>query len=269
MTSLPPNRTRASGPAIGHRLAVTLLLLALVAVAPTGARAQSESTEFTVNGVFMPPRSPGMVGWDNGRPDFEERIDGTPRTWKDMRDAGVVRQGHDYSCGSAALATLLAGADPDVTERQILLEVLEGQSDEEKRATMEQGLSLLDLKGAANRRNLRAEGYRVEAEFLTKLSRPVIVFVQPDGYRHFAVLKGVSGDRVFLADPARGNVRMPAYRFLEMWQGEDGKGVIFVVGAESSPLLALGDDADTRPERMAVRQLLLTGPMNVALRPSH
>ena len=39
----------------------------------------------------------------------------------------------------------------------------------------------------------------------------------------------LTGDRVYLADPSRGNIRMPAYRFLDSWLGDNGKGIIFVV----------------------------------------
>ncbi len=231
----------------------------------------AQADPVVIDGVIVSgsivPYEPGVPGGDRMTPDFEERIGGTARTWKDMRDAGVVRQGHDYSCGSAALATLLSGADPDVTEREILLEVLEGLTDDQKRQTMEQGLSLLDLKTVANRRGFRAEGYRVEPDLLAKITRPVIVFIEPGGYRHFAVFKGMRGDRVFLADPARGNVRMPIYEFADIWLGDDGKGVLFVVGSESAELLALEQDAPTQPERMAASQLLRTGPIDVRLVP--
>jgi hypothetical protein len=45
------------------------------------------------------------------------------------------------------------------------------------------------------------------------------------GYYHFAVLRGVAGDRVYLADPERGNLRMSIGRFLDEWAG-----VVFILG---------------------------------------
>ncbi len=238
------------------RIVAQGLLLLFVA---QSAHAQS----YTFDGAYFPPHAPGMVGLDWKRPDLEERITGAKTSWKAMRDAGVVRQGFDYSCGSAALATLLRGALPEISEREVLLEVLDGLSEDEKRETMEQGLSLLNLKTVATRRGFRAAGYRVDAESILGITRPVIVFIKPNGYRHFAVLRGVRGDRVFLADPARGNIRMPAFKFLEMWQQEDGKGVVFIVSADSPPLLALATDAATQPELMAVRHLMNIGPLDV------
>ena len=59
---------------------------------------------------------------------------------------------------------------------------------------------------------------------LPRLGGPVIVFIEPRGYKHFVVLRGTRGDRVYLADPSRGNIRMPAYRFLDSWLGENGTG---------------------------------------------
>jgi hypothetical protein len=32
-----------------------------------------------------------------------------------------------------------------------------------------------------------------------------------------------------LADPSRGNIRMPAYSFLDTWLGENDTGIIFVI----------------------------------------
>lgn len=238
-----------------------VLLLAVCLIDDANAGTITADSQATV----LAPRAPGLTGPDFIPPGIDERIYGAERTWKDFRDAGVVRQGHDYSCGSAALATLLSGAQADITEREILLEVLEGLSDDEKRQTMEQGLSLLNLKTVAQRRGFRAEGYRIDPEFLKTINRPVLVFIKPNGYRHFAVFRGIRGDRIFLADPARGNIRLPAFKFLDMWLEEDGKGVIFVVGSESAPLLALADDAPSQPELMAIRQLLNTGPIDVRL----
>ena len=180
-------------------------------------------------------------------------------SWKTMRDAGVVRQLFDYSCGSAALATLLSTRSSPISEREILFETLDGLTDEQKSETMELGLSLLDLRRAAERRGLRAAGYRVTPDFLGKLTRPVMVFIQPHGYRHFAVFRGLRGDRVFLADPARGNVRYPIWRFLEMWQTEGDKGIIFLVDSSSSPLLSL-TRGPAQPELLGVRELLDIGP---------
>lgn len=146
------------------------------------------------------------------------------------RDAGLIKQAYDYSCGSAALATLLTyGIGHKTDEATVLRAVFDGVSDEEKATLFKKGLSLLDLQRVTRSFGHRAQGFRIAPDQLGKLSRPVIVYVRPRGYEHFAVLKGIRGGRVFLADPSLGNIRMPLYRFIEMWALENGKGVIFAV----------------------------------------
>jgi predicted double-glycine peptidase len=147
-----------------------------------------------------------------------------------MRDAGVVKQRYDYSCGAASLATLLTyGLNDPVGEEGLLRALLDPLSPDQIRALQQNGLSLFDLQRLARERGHDAQGFRLAGSQLARLPYPVIVFIKPRGYRHFAVLKGVRGGRAWLADPTLGNVRMPLYRFLDMWADESGKGVIFAV----------------------------------------
>ena len=147
-----------------------------------------------------------------------------------QRDAGVVKQRYDYSCGSASLATLLTyGLNDPVDEEALLRTLLEPLSPDELAALHKKGLSLFDLQQLAQKRGHKAQGFRIHRSQLAKLSHPVIVFIKPRGYEHFAVFRGLRDDRVHLADPSLGNVRMPLYRFLDMWADESGRGVIFAV----------------------------------------
>ncbi|NML44459.1 C39 family peptidase [Ramlibacter sp. G-1-2-2] len=149
---------------------------------------------------------------------------------RELRDAGVVRQRYDYSCGAAALATLLTyGLSDPVDEQALLTELLEMISAEDQTTVQRKGLSLLDLQHLAAVHRHAAQGFRIPVSQLEKLRRPVIVFVQSRGYPHFTVLKGVRGDRAWLADPSLGNVRMPLYRFVDMWADAEGRGIVFAV----------------------------------------
>jgi uncharacterized protein len=150
----------------------------------------------------------------------------TRHSLKDLRDTHVVKQRLDYSCGAAALATLMRYYyDDPTTEAELLRIIVARLSADEQRLRQTRGFSLLDLKYAAEARGYRAAGFKLTVADLTRLAAPVIVFVQPLAYKHFAVLRGVSGGRVFLADPARGNVRMTIDRFLGEWDG-----IVFVLG---------------------------------------
>ena len=146
------------------------------------------------------------------------------------RDAGVVKQGYDYSCGAASLATLLTyGLNDKVGEGVLLHTLIEPLSAPQLAALQQKGLSLFDLQQLAQKRGHKAQGFRIQQSQLARLSYPVIVFITPHGYRHFAVFRGLRGGRVYMADPSLGNVRMPLYRFLDMWADKSGRGVIFAV----------------------------------------
>jgi uncharacterized protein len=155
-----------------------------------------------------------------GEPDIQRH------TLKDLRDMNVVKQEKDYSCGSAALATLMVYYFMDkITEQEILDRLNSQINEEERRKKTLVGFSLLDLKKAAQGMGYRAAGFRLTPEHLMRLTAPVIVHVEPRGYKHFAVFRGMSWRRVYLADPARGNLRMSLENFLDEWTG-----VIFVLG---------------------------------------
>jgi len=193
------------------------------------------------------------------------RVDEPARSMKDLRDQNLVRQRFDFSCGAAALATIIRyGLGEEVTERQVLEELFDLLSEEEKTAVRETGFSLLHLQRVAQARGFNAQGFRLEPEQLVMLGGPVIVFIEPRGYQHFAVLRGMRGDRVYLADPSRGNIRMPVYKFLESWVQDDGQGIIFVVepttGLPESPMpLTLVAEGLPHPEIMTVREMLAVG----------
>jgi predicted double-glycine peptidase len=193
------------------------------------------------------------------------RVDLPSRSMKDLRDANVVRQRFDFSCGAAALATMLRfGFGEEVTEGRILDELFGLLSEDEQATARETGFSLLNLQQVAQARGYRAAGFRLQPDQIAMLGGPVIVYIEPRGYRHFAVLRGVRGDRVYLADPSRGNIRMPVYAFMETWVQADGTGIIFVVEPasglpdEAIPL-ALTEAVRSPPEIMSAREMLAVG----------
>jgi predicted double-glycine peptidase len=194
------------------------------------------------------------------------RIPQPARSIRDLRDQGLVKQRFDFSCGAAALATLLRyGLGDDVTEAQVLIQLFALLSDDEKATARASGFSMLHLQRVAQSRGYAAEGYRLDPAQVTKLGGPVIVFIEPRGYKHFAVLRGVRDGRVYLADPSRGNIRMPMYAFLDSWLQDDGKGIIFVAESKSGlperpTSLAItsipGRENLVRPEILSVREMM-------------
>ena len=193
------------------------------------------------------------------------RVDVPMLSFKDLRDKNVVRQAYDYSCGAATLATLMTYAFNDpVDERDVIDGMLQELDETEEGLRKKEGFSLLDMQRFAQAYGYKAQGFRLDPQYLPELKGPTIVFVRPRGYEHFVVLKGVRGDRAYLADPSLGNVRMPLYAFLETWLDEDGKGIVFVVEPRASTpiaesLLSIADEDLVRPEVLGIRQLLEVG----------
>jgi predicted double-glycine peptidase len=184
------------------------------------------------------------------------------------RDRAVVKQALDYSCGAAALATLMRfGFGDAVDEREIVNDLLAPLDGDAEVLRRKEGFSLLDLKTVAEGRGYAAAGFRIAPDDLGDLGGPVIIYFAPHGYAHFAVLKAIRRDRVFLADPSRGNLRVALHSFLDSWQGEDGRGVIFVIEPRAARArldpeherLAFPSERWGRPELLSAEQMLAVG----------
>lgn len=134
----------------------------------------------------------------------------------------TIRQRYDFSCGSAALATLLTYQyDMPTTENDVLRDMI-AHGDAERIRTA--GFSLLDMQTYLASRGLRSNGYRLSLDRLAEARVPAIALIDTNGYRHFVVVRGVTPDRVLLGDPNLGTRTMPRVRFEENWNG-----VLFVI----------------------------------------
>lgn len=168
-------------------------------------------------------------------------------TWKALRDKNVIKQQEDMSCGAAALTTLLTYYYGEKTTEKEILDILRVRIDkatyEERLRKKRNGFSLLDLKYAAQQKGYDAAGFKLTFEQLKQLSAPVIVHVKPFGYHHFAVLRGIAGDRVYLADPSRGNIHLRAAHFIEEYGG-----IVFALGKSGEEYLINYPLALSRPD---------------------
>lgn len=138
-------------------------------------------------------------------------------TLRDLRYRDMVRQRYDFSCGSAALATLLnAGYGEDVSEPEMIRRMMVGT---DPNRVVQQGFSMLDMKRYVESRGMKAQGFRVDAASLYRLRVPVIALLDLKGYKHFVVVKGAEAGRVFVADPALGHRVMNENDFTRGWNG--------------------------------------------------
>lgn len=139
------------------------------------------------------------------------------RSLRDLRYRELVQQRYDFSCGSAALASLLHyGYGMDVSEQELIKQMMVGADPEE---VVRNGFSMLDMKRYVEAVGMRAHGYRIEANALYRLQVPVIALLDIKGYRHFVLVKGASAGRVYVADPALGHRVMVEDDFVAGWNG--------------------------------------------------
>lgn len=180
--------------------------------------------------------------------------------WKSIREIrqhNIQRQTLDYSCGVASLSILLSQYFLDnKSEKDLLADIVFRLSKNEMLERVTQGFSMLDLKNQAERLGYSADGVLISIESASKLKGPVIILLRRGEVNHFAILKGIANGRAFLADPARGNIRIPLYALGEEWRGE-----ALIVGREGFGLpvhhgLAVSRNAPLISEIDTARALL-------------
>lgn len=138
-------------------------------------------------------------------------------SWRDIPFRTVVRQQYDYSCGSAALATLLRfHYGVRVGETEIFRSMFERGDQARIRQV---GFSMLDMRSYLEARGFRADGLRLSLDRLAALNMPVIALITRGNYRHFVVIKGVSGNRVLIGDPTFGLQTYSRADFQAVWNG--------------------------------------------------
>lgn len=136
---------------------------------------------------------------------------------KEARFRSTILQEYDFSCGSAALATLLTYHYEDKISEQDVFKAMFDIGDQEK--IRRNGFSLLDMKNYLEANGYKAAGYKISLDKLAEIGVPAIVLINIKGYKHFVVLKGVSEKRVLLSDPAAGTRTVPRDEFESMWNG--------------------------------------------------
>lgn len=168
--------------------------------------------------------------------------------------AGIVRQQHDYSCGSAALATLLVHHFGEkFTEPQVIKGLINYGNRElisQKRA-----FSFLDMQQLINALGYQSDGYKATMDDLKNPEIwPCIAAISVFDFRHFVVVRGMYKNRVVVADPWFGNMSYSLEEFEKGWYQH----AVFIIDAKGrkNPLdvglrlrredLRIIDEEDTR-----------------------
>lgn len=146
------------------------------------------------------------------------------RSMVERRFLTVVRQQYDFSCGSAALATLLRYHYGEAQNEQSIFFGMWRDGDQAQIRRL--GFSLLDMKRYLNARGLPADGYQVSIQQIAEAGIPGIVLINMNGYKHFVVVKGIEQGHVLIGDPSLGIRLVRTAEFEKMWNG-----IIFVLNA--------------------------------------
>lgn len=144
-------------------------------------------------------------------------------TLKEVKYRNTIHQRYDFSCGSAAVATLLTYQYNYPVNEQAVFEQMYAHGDRTK--INKEGFSLLDIKLYLQSIGFDADGFHANLAQLQQANLPAIVLIEDRGYHHFVVVKGVRYGRVLLGDPARGTRAIPMGRFDQLWRN----GLVFVI----------------------------------------
>ncbi len=176
-------------------------------------------------------------------------------SWKELRDANVVKQDLDYSCGAASVATIMNGFYNITVTEATLLETM----------AKDGAASFNDMAEAVRGYGLKGVGVALNFEQLKKLKTPAIAYLRYRDDDHFSVIRGIAADgSVQLADSSWGNRRFTRQQFLDMWETREGealKGKILLLlpdGMDQNSINTAFFGADAH-NPLALERLVLRG----------
>lgn len=178
------------------------LLAALVLAAAPGVEAGVVDLPYQIGGSFSVPA----------------------RSLQEAKYRSTIRQQYDYSCGSAALATLLTHHYRYAVSEQQVFEEMFQRGEREK--IRREGFSLLDMKRYLEAHGFEADGFEATLQQLASAAIPAIALVNENGYNHFVVVKGARNGRVLVGDPGGGTRSMTQSAFEAIWMNR----ILFVIG---------------------------------------
>lgn len=144
-------------------------------------------------------------------------------SFREAKFKTVYEQQYDYSCGSAALASLLTYHYENEVSEQTVFKAMYEKGDQEK--IQKKGFSLLDMKQYADSHGFRADGFRIDLDRLREVGVPAITLIKNNGYMHFVLIKGVTDKEVLVGDPSLGVKALPRSQFESMWESR----ILFII----------------------------------------
>jgi uncharacterized protein len=188
------------------------------------------------------------------------------KSFAERRFSTVYRQQFDFSCGSAALASLLTFHYDDIVDEQSVFVDMFQHGNQQK--IKKEGFSMLDMKLYLERRGYPSDGFKINLDQLHSTGSPAITIINDKGYMHFVIIKGVNPQKVLIGDPAQGVKVITRHDFEKMW----GNRILFLIHGNLDPevsyeqtrqewanrLAPLGEAVDR--ESLGVFNVLRPGP---------
>lgn len=144
-------------------------------------------------------------------------------SYQEAKFSSVIRQQFDFSCGSAAIASLLTYHYEDPHTEHEVFQTMWANGNQA--LIKEQGFSLLDMKRFLESHGYRADGFRMTLDRLREVGVPAITLINNNGYMHFVVIKGIADEEILLGDPMRGVRTMTREAFEAQWRN----GIVFLI----------------------------------------
>lgn len=142
---------------------------------------------------------------------------------KEARYKATTRQQYDFSCGSAAVATLLTYHYAYPVTEQAVFEDMFSRGNQDK--IRKEGFSLLDIKTYLARHQFQADGFALPLSKLVESGLPALVLIAEKGYHHFVVIKGMRDGRILIGDPSSGTRAVSREHFETIWANK----LLFVI----------------------------------------
>lgn len=161
-----------------------------------------------------------LAGCSLSSRDAGEVVTRRPSTYIDIRFESTIRQEYDFSCGAASMATLFTYYyGRPLTEIEALDALRASYQGPDWARTQEVGFSFADLIRAAEHLGFSGEALAIASGELGKLAGPVIVNLDNGVFKHFVVLRQVTDDYVYVADPVTGAEALPHWLFRDQYTG--------------------------------------------------
>lgn len=179
------------------------LCLAFIALIP----GMPFAANVALGNIYIMPAIPGQTtGF---------RVSVTPE--KALRQKGIAMQKFDYSCGSAALTTLLNQEKGLSLNEEEVIDglILHGETE---KIIQGRRFSLLDVKRYLASRGIGSAGYSAGLQDLPDIPAPSLMSISIKGFKHFVVYQGLADGHIILSDPAFGNMSVTTAKFATLWK---------------------------------------------------